>query len=173
MKKYILFKNESEVKKVYEGCTLDVRDYYPIEIRSFDNKDEALEELKEYESSVTDYNRYYLVEEYYVEELERDEDGEVIEDGFGIWGYSKLPDKYAKFYINEKSESAYSRKEYTFDEVKEFFKLEEDVELSDEEFNEICRQNEKIDACYDLEELIDELTKQAGGMEFTYVIEKC
>lgn len=176
MRKYVLYEESVEVQRIsqiVEGCTdLNTGDCKE-EIKVFDSKDEALKELKNYDSSVSDYGRYYLVTEYYVEEEERDEDGEIIDCGFGVWAFSKLPDKYAKFYINEKSESAYSRKEYTFDEVKEFFKLEEDVELSDDEYNEICRQNEEIDACYDLDELIDVLTKQAGGMEFTYIIEKC
>ena len=57
--------------------------------------------------------------------------------------------------------------------MKEFFKLEEDEELSDEEYYEICKENEKIEACYDLEELIDFLTKRASGMAFDYEIEKC
>lgn len=173
MRKYVLYENTTEVKKVYEGCTVDERDIEPTEIKTFDSKDEALEELKKYDSSVRDYGRYYLVEEYYVEEQERDENGEVIEDGFGIWGYSKLPDKYAEFYINEKSESGYSYKKYTFDEVKEFFKLEEDEDVSDDEYREITRENNKIEDCTDIDELIAVLTERQCGMEFTYIIEKC
>ena len=167
MKKYVLYENKAEVKKVYEGCTVDEYDIDATLIKSFDDKDEALEELKNYDSSVTDYNRYYLVEEYYVEE--QDEDGEIIESG-NVWGFSKLPDKYSQFYINDKNESGYSYKKYTFDEVKEFFKLNEDV--SDDEYHEITRENDKIEACIDIEELIDVLTKRAGGMEFTYIIER-
>ena len=89
MKKFILFKNECEVKKYYEGCTTDRCDTNPEVIKTFDNKDEALEELKKYNTQVTDYRSYLLVEEYYVEEQEQDEDGEFV-DGGDIWEYSKL-----------------------------------------------------------------------------------
>jgi hypothetical protein len=38
MKKFILFKNNGEVKKVYEGCTLEGKnEYYPERIKEFDN----------------------------------------------------------------------------------------------------------------------------------------
>ena len=89
MKKFILFKDHAEVKNYYEGCTLDKVDNYPEVIKTFDNKDEALEELKKYNTQVTDYRNYLLVEEYYVEEQEQDEDGEFVEGG-DIWEYSKL-----------------------------------------------------------------------------------
>lgn len=89
MKKFILFRNECEVKNYYEGCTTDRNDTTPEVIKTFDNKDEALEDLKNYKTSVTDFRSYYLVEEYYVEEQIQDEDGEFI-DGGDIWEYSKL-----------------------------------------------------------------------------------
>lgn len=89
MKKFILFKNQAEVKKYYEGCTLEKRDIYPEVVKIFDNKDEALKELEKYITRVDTYNNYYLVEEYYVEEQEQDEDREFI-DGGDVWEYSKL-----------------------------------------------------------------------------------
>ena len=89
MKKFILFKNNAEVDNYYEGCTLEQADRCPEVIKTFDNKDEALDELKKYNTQVTDYRSYLLVEEYYVEEQEQDEDGEFI-DGGDIWEYSKL-----------------------------------------------------------------------------------
>lgn len=168
MKKYVLYENRAEVKKVYELCTYD-ENSDSEEVKVFDNKEEALEELKNYESSVIDFGRYYLVTEFYIQEEERNEDDEILDSSFGILENSKLPDKYAEFYINEKSEP-FSRKKYTFEEVKEFFKREAD---DDNDWYEFEKENDKIDACYDLEELIDLLTKLAGGMEFTYKIEKC
>lgn len=90
MKKYVLFKNSSEIKdikKLHPGCALDGED--PERIKIFDNKSEALVELKKYKTDITDYNKYYLVEEYYIEEQEHDEAGEYI-DGVGIWDYSKM-----------------------------------------------------------------------------------
>ena len=175
-KKYVLYVDSKEVKRVkdiYQGCVLDQEgSSNPEEIKLFDNVKEALNEIKNYETTVRDFERYYLVEEYFIAEDIYDENGKLEYSG-DIYGYSELPDKYSKFHINEKSESAYSRKKYTFDEVKEFFKLVEDAELNDDEYNGICRQNEEIDSCYNLDELINVLTKQAGGMEFTYIIEKC
>ena len=89
MKKFILFRNECEVKEVYEGCTTDRCDTNPEVIKTFDDKDEALKELENYTTQVTDYRSYYLVEEYYVEEQEQDEDGNFL-DGGDIWEYSKI-----------------------------------------------------------------------------------
>lgn len=88
MKKFILFRNECEVKNYYEGCTAERNDTNPEVIKTFDNKDEALKELKNYKTSVTDFGSYYLVEEFYVEEQEQDEDGNFL-DGGDIWEYSK------------------------------------------------------------------------------------
>lgn len=87
--KFILFKNEGEVKRYYEGCTTDRSDTNPEVIKSFDNKNEALKELKKYKTSVTDFKSYCLVEEYYVEEQIQNEEGEFV-DGGDIWDYSKL-----------------------------------------------------------------------------------
>lgn len=89
MKKFILFRNECEVKNYYEGCTVDRDDINPEVIKTFDNKDEALKELQNYNTSVTEFRNYYLVEEYYVEEQIQDEDGEFV-DGGDIWEYSKV-----------------------------------------------------------------------------------
>ena len=87
--KFILFKNECEVKKYYEGCTTDRGDTNPEPLKTFENKNEALKKLQNYKTSVTDFRNYYLVEEYYVEEEIQDEDGEFV-DGGDILDYSKL-----------------------------------------------------------------------------------
>lgn len=89
MKKFILFKNECEVKKYYEGCTTDRSDTNPEVVKTFDNKEEALEELKNYKTNINDFRSYYLVEEYYVEEQTQNEEGEFV-DGGDIWDYSKI-----------------------------------------------------------------------------------
>lgn len=174
MKKFILFKNNGEVKKVYEGCTLEGKnEYYPERIKEFNNKEDAIKELSKYDTSVTDYKRYFLVEEYYIEELEEDNNGDFIGGG-DVWDFSKLPDKYSKFYINEKNESAYNFKKYTFEEVKDFFKHEEesDIEYISECYT-IEEENKMIDDCMDIDELLSVLTTLACGLEFTYKIEKC
>ena len=114
------------------------------------------------------------MEEYYIEELEEDEKENFIGGG-DIWKYSNLPDKYSKFYINDKGESGYNFKKYTFEEVKEFFKREEDedVEYIGDNYYTIDEENDMIDNCEDIDELKDVLTKLMYGLEFSYIIEKC
>ena len=94
MKKYELKSATVEVRKwcdIKEGCTQD--DQHPHLIKSFDDKEEALEELKKYETTVRTLSdalgTYYLVEEFYVDEHEYDEDGEWIGGG-DVWEYSKI-----------------------------------------------------------------------------------
>lgn len=93
MKKYELKSATAEIRKwnqIKEGCTLD--DSEPQLIKSFDDKEEALEELKKYETSVRALSdaigTYYLVEEYYVEENEYDEEGWI--SGGDVWAFSNL-----------------------------------------------------------------------------------
>ena len=81
----------------------------------------------------------------------------------------------SKFYINEKNEAAYSFKKYTFKEVKEFFKREEDedAEYIGENYYTIEEENSMIDNCKDIDELKEVLSKLMYGLEFNYIIEKC
>lgn len=88
--KFELVKNEIEIgyrKKgeIVEGCTLNSDNQYPEIIKSFDNKDDAIEELKNYKSEIVEMNgnfgKYFVVTEYYVEESFYDEDGDFIEAG--------------------------------------------------------------------------------------------
>lgn len=62
-------------------------------ITSYDTVEEAKTDLKNRKSSVSltssFSNKYYLVEEYFIEENEYDEDGEWISGG-DIWGYSEM-----------------------------------------------------------------------------------
>ena len=80
-----------------EGMVLDYEyrhTTYPEVIKQFDTKQEALNELKNYYSVYAESMRYfgiiyYEVTEYYVEEVELNEDGEFLSGG-DIWGYAPL-----------------------------------------------------------------------------------
>ena len=87
--KEIIYKNRKEIS---EGCTTDAPE--PEVINSFEKKDDALRELKNFKSEVQRLSgpagTYFSVTEYCVEENEYDEDGEWIGGG-DIWEISKLP----------------------------------------------------------------------------------
>ena len=98
MRKYELRSASVEVRKfsdIKEGCTCSVdlqnQDYFLI--KSYDDKEEALKELKKYNTTISTLSdhlgRYYLVEEFFVEENEYDEDGDWISGG-DIWEFSKI-----------------------------------------------------------------------------------
>lgn len=86
----ISYKKRAEIK---EGCTLDQFDQEPEIIKTFDDKDEALIELKSYKSDIRKLSggagSYYLITEYYVEENEYDEDGEWVSGG-DVWAFSEM-----------------------------------------------------------------------------------
>lgn len=86
----ISYKKRAEIK---EGCTLDQFDQDPEIIKSFDDKDKALSELKQYKSEIHKLSggaeTYYVVTEYYVEENEYGEDGEWVNGG-DVWEFSKI-----------------------------------------------------------------------------------
>lgn len=96
MKKYelnecsvnIKYKNRFDIK---EGCTIN-NEGDATRIKVFETKDEALEELKKYSSSVCKFNNnniiYFDVTEYLVVEVEYDADGEEVTWG-DIW-FSKM-----------------------------------------------------------------------------------
>ena len=72
----------AEVKKdeIHEGVTQEQNDMCPTIIKAFDNLEDALDELENYQSSVYDLrNGKYEVTEYYVEVSRYDEiDGEPV-----------------------------------------------------------------------------------------------
>lgn len=99
MKKYELKMNSVEVKKedVREGCAVDDMNAQPTLIKSFESKEEAMEELKKYNTEIDEFSTatgtLCNVTEYYVEENEYDEDGEWISGG-DVWEISKMmPEK--------------------------------------------------------------------------------
>lgn len=65
----VAYKDRLEIK---EGITIDYSNYdqEPEIIGSFDSLEEAEKELSKYESCISPYGHYYLVEEYYIEEVE-------------------------------------------------------------------------------------------------------
>lgn len=98
MIKYELRENSREVKykerfEITKGCTQFQESSEPVLIKTFGTKEEALEELKNYKSSIREFSANtgtcYEVTEYYVEEAEYDEDGDWIAGG-DIWGFSKM-----------------------------------------------------------------------------------
>lgn len=98
MKKFEIRRNSIEVawknrKEIKEGITLTADDQYPEIVVSFDTLDKAKVELQKYKSSIRELSggagKYYLVEEYYIEENSYDEDEEWVEGG-DVWEYSKI-----------------------------------------------------------------------------------
>ena len=94
MIKYELTKNSRELKykernKIKQGCTLEQIEQSPEVIKSFEDKDKALEELKSYKTEIRCSGPFYDVEEYYIEENEYDEAGEFIQGG-DVWGISPI-----------------------------------------------------------------------------------
>lgn len=94
MTKYILYKNDREIKNAREikvGCTLDNDNDFSVILEQYDNKDKVLNFLKQKDNrtSVINYGKYYLVEEYYVTEAEVDNNGNIICE-YGIVEYSNI-----------------------------------------------------------------------------------
>ena len=98
MKKFELRKNSIEVswknrKTIKEGITTTQDDQYPEIVKSFDNLEDAKNELQKYKSNIRELSggagKYYLIEEYYIEENTYDKDGEWLEGG-DIWEFSKI-----------------------------------------------------------------------------------
>lgn len=100
MRQYELKENTREIKyadrkEIQEGCTLNQDFCEPTVVKSFLDKKEALDALKEYETSISEVhagrNSYFKVVEYYVEENVYDSEGEWIGGG-DVWGFSHMPD---------------------------------------------------------------------------------
>lgn len=83
MKKFELRQDTIEVKWkerniIKKGVTLNQADSEPTIIKKFDYLDEALQELKSYKSSINELSGYFVITEYYVQENEYDEEGELL-----------------------------------------------------------------------------------------------
>ena len=98
MIKYELRENSREVKykerfEIAPGCTANQDDCESKLIKSFDSKEDALKELEQYESNICKFDTAtgpkYEVTEYFVEEVECNEDGEWVAGG-DIWGFSEM-----------------------------------------------------------------------------------
>lgn len=99
MVKYELKKDSIEVrykdrKEIKPGIVLTADNQELELIKCFDDKDEALEQLRKYKSSITKhtYNgTIFVVEEYYVEEnIYDDEDEDEWLSGGDVWDFSKM-----------------------------------------------------------------------------------
>lgn len=98
MKEFEILKNSIEVawknrKEIKEGITLTANEQYSKIVAILDTLDEAKVELQKYKSSIRELSggagKYYLVEEYYIEENSYDENGNLIECG-DVGEYSKI-----------------------------------------------------------------------------------
>lgn len=84
--------NRKDAKVIKPGCVCEhLGDHFDEVLKSFDNKSDALEELKKYQSSITEYGSLYEVEEFYVEENEYDdEEPDEWISGGDIWEFSEM-----------------------------------------------------------------------------------
>ena len=98
MMKYEIKECTREIKykerfEIAPGCTANQDDCESKLIKSFDSKEDALKELEQYESNIYKFENngmtFYEVTEYFVEEVECNEDGEWVAGG-DIWGFSKM-----------------------------------------------------------------------------------
>lgn len=110
MVKYELLKDHIEMayrdrRKIEPGIVLISDNLTPELIKSFDNEEDALEELRQYESSIiecTSGTRYIVVEEYWVEECiydDKDEGGRL--SGGDICGISKMKIELVEESLND------------------------------------------------------------------------
>lgn len=85
MKKFEIVKENIEIKykdrkNLRIGCTQDNMNSDPEVVKSFETSEEAMKELKKYETSINMFSSaigsMYDVTEYYVQENNYDEDGE-------------------------------------------------------------------------------------------------
>lgn len=94
MTKYVLFKLNNEIswKNRYDilpGCSIDLNGSQdPEKIEEFQTKEEALEALKKYSTSVGEGSGFFSITEYYVSEIEYDDDGDFLNED--ILKYSKM-----------------------------------------------------------------------------------
>ena len=94
MTKYELFKLNNEISwknryGILPGCSIDLNGSQdPEKIEEFQTKEEALEALKKYSTSVGEGSGFFLITEYYVSEIEYDEDGDFLNED--ILKYSKM-----------------------------------------------------------------------------------
>lgn len=94
MIKYEIVKNSREIKNrrdIVQGCTTAQEFSYPLIVESYDDKDTALNELGKYKTSVDKIGRNYIVEEYYVEENEYNEECDWISGG-DVWKFTEMPE---------------------------------------------------------------------------------
>lgn len=140
MTQYKIYFASTQTTNPYIGCTVDLDDCTIDEIASFDTYGEALDALKQYKSyynykTMQYRRRLYDVEEYYIEEVEVDEDGEIT-DCIGVWLFAEPSGEY--FVTNEYG------KHFVYDHAVNLM----DDELCDELHDElgICYNQEFFDA---------------------------
>lgn len=97
VKRFKLMENTREISykdrlEIKAGCALDQADQEPAAIKAFGSKAEALEVLKEYKTEIRELSgsagSYYSVTEYYIQESELDDEGDLL--SCDIWGFSRI-----------------------------------------------------------------------------------
>lgn len=93
LKKNIREINYSDRMEIMQGCTLNQEDQEPEIIKSFDNKNDALLELRNYDTEITELSggagKYYSISEYYIMGNSYNEDCE-WEEGGDIHAFSEI-----------------------------------------------------------------------------------
>lgn len=82
--KWILYRDTREIKtldEIYKGCVVDKVESEPMFIKEYDNKEQAISELKldKYNTIVYDRNKPYSITEYYIEEIVVDNSDNFVE----------------------------------------------------------------------------------------------
>lgn len=98
MTKFEIRKDSVEVswknrKTIRKGMVIDSDNQNPELINSYDTLEEASKAIKNYNTTIRELSggagKYYLLEEYYIEENVYDEEGEFLRCD-GIWEFSKI-----------------------------------------------------------------------------------
>lgn len=86
--------NSKERFEISQGCTQFQESAYPEIIETFDSKEEALKELEKYQTEIYSFQSNtgtcYEVTEYFVEEVEVNEDGERTDNGCNSIWFSEI-----------------------------------------------------------------------------------
>ena len=95
MKKFEIRKASAEIRNrldIAEGCARAI-DEEPETMNTYDSIEEARKFLAGLKTSISELSspigRYYLVEEFYIEENEYDEDGDWVSGG-DVWQFSPI-----------------------------------------------------------------------------------
>lgn len=104
MKKYEIYKNIGEVGKdtiIENGCTVFGQDDDARKIESYDTLEEAREALKKYSADCRDLGKVYQITEYFIFEIDYEDDDDTIGTPGDIWDFAQGLVKKYKVEITE------------------------------------------------------------------------